>query len=120
MRAYGLAFALGITAAVINLELADLMLTALAVMAATMFLGFMFPQRPWRWLLVVAGCVPLAQLLAYFLVNQHQPPAQLYESYLGFVTGSAGAYAGSLGRRLMARLWPEMDSSPELHPKGRG
>lgn len=120
MRTYGLALALGIAAAVINLKFADLMLTALAVMAATMFLGFMFPQRPWRWLLVVAGCVPLAQLLAYFLVNLHQPATQRYESVLGFATGSVGAYGGSVGRRLIAQLWPEMDSGPELHSKNRG
>jgi hypothetical protein len=120
VRAYGLAFALGIAAAVINLKFADLMLTALAIMAATMFLGFMFPQRPWRWLLVVAGCVPMGQLLAYFSINRRQPPAQLYESCLGFAIGSVGAFGGSVGRRLIAQLWPEMDSGPELPPQGRG
>ena len=120
MRAYCIALALGVCAGFINIQLQDLMLTALSVMAFTMLLGFVFPQRPWRWLLIVAGCVPLAQLLAYLLRAERQPRVLLYESLLGFVTAAVGAYGGSVGRRLTAQLWPEMKSGPQLHTKGRG
>ena len=112
--------ALGICAAVLNLELADLLVTALSVLVFSMLLGFIFPQRSWRWLLLVAGCVPIVQLAAYVLAHQRQPRAQVYESFLGFVTATAGAYGGSVGRRMIAKLWPEMKSGPQLHSKGRG
>jgi len=120
LRAYCFAVALGICAAVLNLELADLLVTALSVLVFSMLLGFIFPQRSWRWLLLVAGCVPIVQLAAYVLAHQRQPRAQVYESFLGFVTATAGAYGGSVGRRMIAKLWPEMKSGPQLHSKGRG
>jgi hypothetical protein len=102
LRAYCFAVALGICAAVINLELADPLLTALSVLAFTMLLGFILAQRP------------------YVVAHQRQPRAQVYKSFLGFVTAAAGAHGGSVGRRLIAQLWPEMKSGPQLHSKGHG
>jgi hypothetical protein len=101
---YILAIFLGISGGVIDVDAGDLLLTALFVLAATMLLGVLRPSRPWRWILLVGACVPLVQLLAYAFLTRKPYPAQIYESCLGFLTGIAGAYGGSVLRRLMNEL----------------
>ena len=102
---YWLGAVLGLCAGLIELKFADLLLTALFVLASTMLLGAMRPQRPWQWTLMVAVFVPLVQLAAYFLRTQKPYRAQIYESFLGVVTGIAGAYGGALGRRAFGVLF---------------
>ena len=79
----------------------DLLLTAIFVLMSTMLLGALRPQRPWRWVLVVAVFVPILQLLAFLFLTEKPYRAQIYESFLGFLTGVAGAYGGSVGRRAL-------------------
>lgn len=98
---YVLAAALGIAAGVLDVRVGDLLLTALFVLASTMLLGFLRLERPWRWTLTVAVFVPLVQLLAYFLLTEKPYRAQIYESFLGFLTGIAGSYGGAMGRRAL-------------------
>lgn len=98
---YALAVILGIAAGALDVEIGDLLLTALFVLASTMFLGILRPERPWRWIVLVAAFVPLLQFLAYFFLTEKPYRAQIYEAFLGFLTGSAGAYAGSAGRRAL-------------------
>ncbi len=102
---YALGAALGIAAGVLDVKFGDLLLTALFVLASTMLLGLLRPERPWRWTLTVAVFVPLVQLLAYVLLAEKPYRAQIYESFLGFLTGIAGAYGGALGRRAVDVLW---------------
>jgi len=101
---YGLGSVLGIAAGVLDVKAGDLLLTALFVLVSTMLLGALRPERPWRWILVVGVFVPLMQLLAYWFLTEKPYPAQLYESCLGFLTGIAGAYGGSVLRRLFNEL----------------
>jgi hypothetical protein len=96
---------LGFTAGVLDVKFGDLLLTALFVLAATMLLGALRPQRPWRWTLLVGACVPVVQCAAYFLLTEKPYRAQIYESFLGFLTGIAGAYGGSAARNGLAELW---------------
>jgi hypothetical protein len=98
---YVLGVVLGIAAGLLDVKIGDLLLTALFVLASTMLLGILRPERPWRWMLVVAIFVPLLQLLAYLFLTEKPYPAQIYEAFLGFLTGTAGAYAGSAGRRAL-------------------
>jgi hypothetical protein len=70
-----------------------------------MLLGALRPQRPWRWTLTVAVFVPLLQLFAYAWMTEKPYRAQIYESFLGFLTGIAGAYAGATARKTLATLW---------------
>jgi hypothetical protein len=98
---YLLGAVLGIAAGVLDVKVGDLLLTALFVLTATMLLGFLRPQRAWRWTVTVAVFVPLVQKLAYFLFTEKPYRAQIYESFLGFLTGIAGAYGGALGRRAL-------------------
>ena len=87
------------------MKIGDLLLTALFVLASTMLLGAIRPQRPWRWTLLVAVFVPVIQFAAYLLLTEKPYRAQIYESFLGFLTGTAGAYAGSAARRGLGELW---------------
>lgn len=96
---YILGASLGACAGVLDVKVGDLLLTALFVLASTLLLGALRPQRPWRWILVVGVFVPLLQLLAYWFLTEKPYRAQIYESFLGFLTGTAGAYAGAVGRR---------------------
>ena len=89
----------------LDVKVGDLLLTALFVLATTMFLGALRPQRPWRWTLLVAAFVPIVQGLAYFGLTAKPYRAQVYESFLGFLTGIAGAYGGATARRGLAELW---------------
>jgi len=111
--AYFLAAGLGLGAGALNLKLADLLLTALCVLCFTMLLGAMYPERPWRWTLLIAGCVPLVQIAALLRSGERQPPAQIYESLLGFVTGFAGAYGGAVARRVVMELQAHRRQEPE-------
>jgi hypothetical protein len=101
---YILGALLGICAGVLDVKVGDLLLTALFVLASTMLLGALSPRRPWLWVVVVAAFVPMVQLLAYFFMTVKPYRAQIYESFLGFLTGVAGAYGGSAGRRALEEL----------------
>lgn len=96
---YALGSVLGICAGILDVKIGDLLLTALFVLASTMLLGVLRPERPWRWTITVAVFVPIVQLLAYLFLTEKPYAAQIYESLLGFLTGIAGAYGGSFLRR---------------------
>jgi len=100
-----LAVLLGLAAGMLEITINDLLVTAIFVMIATMVLGFMRPQRAWRWTLLVAVFVPLLRLAAYAVLNQRADRAQIWESALGFLTGTAGAYGGVLARRGVDELF---------------
>jgi hypothetical protein len=102
---YLLGIALGISAGMLDVKLGDLLLTALFVMLSTMLLGILRPQKPWRWTLLVGAFVPLIMLLAYFFLAEKPFPAQIYESFLGFLTGTAGAYGGAACRRAFHEIF---------------
>ena len=101
---YTLSVVFGVLAGYLDVKFGDLLLTALFVLASTMLLGALRPERPWRWTLLVGVFVPLVQLMAFFLLTQKPYRAQIYESFLGFLTGIAGAYGGSVGRKGLNEL----------------
>jgi uncharacterized membrane protein YfcA len=96
---YAVGVLLGLFAGYLDVKFGDLLLTALFVLAATMLLGALRPDRPWRWTILVGLFVPLVQLLAFFWLTQKPYRAQIYESFLGLLTGIAGAYGGAVARR---------------------
>lgn len=99
---YGIAIVLGVLCGVVHVGVRDPLLTSLAVVASTMFLGFMRPARPWRWVLLVGLFVPammsIANLMGYYRVLSR---AGLYGSALIMLPGVAGAFGGHFGRRFM-------------------
>ena len=104
-RIYVLGAILGLCAGGLDVIIGDLLLTALFILASTMLLGMLRPERPWRWTLVIAVFVPLMQFLAYWFMTEKPYRAQIWESFLGFLTGIAGAYGGALGRKALNALF---------------
>jgi len=101
---YALGSFLGVCAGLLDVKIGDLLLTALFVMAATMLLGSLRPAKPWRWVIVIASFVPALQVLAYLVMTEKPYRAQIWESFLGFLTGLVGAYAGAFMRRVVDNL----------------
>jgi hypothetical protein len=99
------AAASGAVAGWIDIRIGDLLLTAMVVLVANMLLGLLRPERPWRWVLLVGIFVPLVEFLAYFFLSEKPERAQIYESFLAFVPGIAGAYGGSVGRIVIENLF---------------
>ena len=104
---YWLAVVSGVAAGWLDIKVGDLLLTAIAVLAANMLLGFLSPRHPWRWVLLVGVFVPVVEWLAYFFLSEKPERAQIYESFLAFVPGIAGAVGGSVGRGVVDNLFPE-------------
>ena len=102
---YLLAVMLGALAGWVNIKVGDLLLTAMVVLAACMLLGILSPRKPWRWVLLVGVFVPVVEWLAYFFLSQKPERAQIYESFLAFLPGIAGAFGGALGRGLVDNLF---------------
>jgi hypothetical protein len=98
---YVVAVLFGVFAGWIDLKVGELLFTALLVVAPCMLLGALRPKGPWRWVLLVAGCVPVAELLGYVVMTQKPYRAQIYESFLAFLPGFAGAYGGALLRGVL-------------------
>jgi hypothetical protein len=102
---YLLAALFGTLAGWLDIKVGDLLLTAMVVLLANMLLGILRPRRPWRWVLLVGVFVPVVEWLAYFFLSQKPERAQIYESFLAFVPGIAGAVGGSMGRGLFDNLF---------------
>ena len=96
---YALALLLGAISGFAEVALGDLMLTGFLALFFCMVMGALRPGRPWRWVLVVCGCIPLSRLFAAGVLHMYTERAQIYEAFLSFLTGNAGAYVGSLGRK---------------------
>jgi hypothetical protein len=102
---YALAVLFGAISGFAEVAAGDLMLTGFLALFFCMMMGLLRPARPWRWTLLVCGCIPLARLLAATVLHIYTERAQIYEAFLSFITGNAGAYVGSLGRRRVEDLW---------------
>lgn len=102
---YPLAATSGALAGWLDIKVSDLLLTAMVVLAANLLLGILSPRRPWRWVLIIGVFVPVVEGLAYFLLSQKPERAQIYESFLAFLPGIAGAYGGAIGRGVVDNLF---------------
>jgi hypothetical protein len=96
---YALALLFGVLSGFAEVALGDLMVTAFLALFFCMVMGALRPGRPWRWVLIVCGCIPLSRLFAAGVLHMYTERAQIYEAFLSFITGNAGAYVGALGRK---------------------
>ena len=94
----------GALAGWLDIKVGDLLLTAMVVLAANMLLGFLSPRRPWRWVVLVGVFVPVVEWLAYLFLTQKPERAEVYESFLAFFPGIAGAFGGAIGRGVVDNL----------------
>jgi len=102
---YVLAVLTGALAGWLDVKVGDLLLTAMIVLAANMLLGFLSPVKPWRWVVIVGLFVPVVEWLAYLFLTQKPERAQIYESFLAFLPGIAGAYGGAMSRGVIDNLF---------------
>ena len=101
---YVLAAVFGIGTGCADVVVDDLLFTALLVVASCMFLGLMRPRQPWRWVVAVGVFIPLTEFAAYLVRTVKPSRAQRYGSVLAFLPGIAGAYGGSVMRRVIDNL----------------
>src|SRR3981081_2471766 len=87
-----------------DLRIDDLLFTALLVLASCMLLGLLRPSSPWRWVITVGACVPVTELAASAFLAAKPSRAQTSGSFLLFLPGIAGAYGGSMMRRVLNNL----------------
>jgi hypothetical protein len=102
---YVFAAAAGFLAGWVDIKVGDLLFTALLVLGPCMILGLMRPGRPWRWVAIVGVFVPVVELAGYILLTAKPYRAQVYESFLAFLPGIAGAYGGALMRRAIQNIF---------------
>ncbi|MBZ5684569.1 MAG: hypothetical protein LAP86_05995 [Acidobacteriia bacterium] len=101
---YLLAAACGIGTGWADVVVDDLLFTALLVVSSCILLGILRPRWPWRWVVTVGVFIPLTELAAYLIRTVKPSRAQIYGSFLAFLPGIAGAYGGSVMRRVMDNL----------------
>ena len=99
-----LAIALGALIGFAQLRWGELAIAALLVSMVTMFLGAVRPRRPWLWALLVALCVPAAQLFAWLGREQFTRGAIL-GSFALLAPAFACAYGGAVGRKVVGELF---------------
>ena len=107
----------GIFAGWVDIKVGDLLFTALLVLAPSMLLGALRPARPWRWVVTIGIFVPVVELLAYVIMTQKPYRAQIYESFLAFLPGIAGAYGGSVLRGVINSLFLEGEKKSRTEKK---
>ena len=101
---YLLAAFCGVGAGWADVAVNDLLFTALLVLASCMLLGLLRPRWPWRWVVVVGVLIPLTEGVGYFALAVKPTRAQMFGSFLAFLPGIAGAYGGSVMRRMVDNL----------------
>ena len=101
---YLLAALCGIGTGWANVVVDDLLFTALLVVVSCMLLGMLRPRWPWRWVVAVGIFVPLTELAAFLILTVKPSRSQTYGSFLAFLPGIAGAYGGSVMRRVFENL----------------
>src|SRR5438105_6951425 len=74
---YMLAALFGAISGFAEVAFGDLMLTAFLALFFCMMMGALRPGRPWRWTLVVCGCIPLARLFAAYVLHIYTERAQI-------------------------------------------
>jgi len=91
----------------VDVRVEDLLLTAVLIACACMFLGFMRAQRAWRWVVLVPLFIPLGQVLAYKVAGQRLTRMDLSETFVALIPAIAGAACGAVARNAIRRLWQE-------------
>ncbi len=104
---YVLATLFGIATGWADVQIDDLLFTALLVLSSCMLLGLLRKRWPWRWVVMVGIFVPLTELMAYLVRTVKPTHAQIYGSFLAFLPGIAGAYGGAIMRNVIDQLWTE-------------
>jgi ABC-type multidrug transport system permease subunit len=107
---YVLAVAFGLFTGWVNQTVDDALLTALCVLAFTMFLSIWKPRQPWRWMVLVWIGVPLVLAYYQFVVRWPHDRGQVYGAFLQLLAGSAGSFGGYFMRRMIDNVFLGKDA----------
>jgi hypothetical protein len=103
--AYLIAVVLGLFSGWVNQFVSDPLLTALCVLAFSMFMGVWKKQRPWRWMLIVWLGVPLMLAYYHYVVRLPHNRGQVYGAFLQILAASAGAHGGHFMRQMIDHVF---------------
>ena len=104
-----IAIALGLFSGWVNQTVDDALLTALCVLAFTMFLGVWKKRRPWRWVLLVWMGVPIVLAYYHFVVRWPHDRGQVYGAFLQLLAASAGGFGGHFMRQMIDNVFLKQD-----------
>ncbi|HEX4486599.1 MAG TPA: hypothetical protein VH088_10055 [Terriglobales bacterium] len=104
MIAYVLGILLALASGWVQVRIHDLLLTALMVLASSMLLGALKPEKPWRWAVLFLIIIPVMQLSVPFLAIEKPTRAEILESVLVFLPAVVGAYGGSVLKKAVHAL----------------
>ena len=102
-----LSTAFGLSSGIVEVEVGDLLLTALVVLALAMILGGLSSTKPWRWALLLAIFIPGARIFAATVLHRVTSRAEIYESFLVLLPAVVGVYGGFLIRQVIRTLFQE-------------
>jgi len=102
---YLLALVMGLFSGWVNQKADDALLTALCVLAFSMFMGVWKKERPWRWLLLVWIGVPVVLGWYQFVVRWPHSRGQVYGAFLQILAASAGANGGHYMREMIDNVF---------------
>ncbi len=101
---YCFSILLGIGAGLLENRVEDFLVTIVFILAVTTVLGFIRPQRPWRWMIAVAIWVPVIEFAAYIFLSQRPDRSQIWAAGFAFVAGAVGSLSGAFGRKGLNEL----------------
>jgi ABC-type multidrug transport system permease subunit len=105
LLAYPIAITLGLFSGWVNQKADDALLTALCVLAFSMFMGVWKKQQPWRWLVLVWIGVPVVLAYYQFVVGWPHNRGQVYAAFLQVLAASAGANGGHFMRQMIDNVF---------------
>jgi hypothetical protein len=104
---YVIALLSGAGVGYISVRVEDLLLSAVLIACACMFLGFMRTKHMWRWMILVPVFIPLGQLLAYKVAGQRISRLDLSGALTALFPSIAGTACGAVARKAIYHLWQE-------------
>jgi predicted membrane channel-forming protein YqfA (hemolysin III family) len=107
---YLLAIVFGLFSGWVNEKVDDALLTSLCVLGFTMILGVWKKGRPWRWLLLVWGGVPLVLAYYQYVVRWPHDRSQWWGAFLQILAASAGANGGHYMRDMIDHVFLKKDA----------
>ena len=102
-----LSTAFGLSSGIVEVEVGDLLLTALVVLAFAMILGGLSATKPWRWALLLAIFIPASRIFAATVLHRVTQRAEIYESFLVLLPAVVGVYGGFSIRQVTRTLFQE-------------
>jgi hypothetical protein len=95
---YLIALLFGVFAGYVDLHNDEVQACVLVLLVGTVLLGAWQPKHPWRWALIIGGCVPAAHIIG--TLTGHHPPykTDLAGPFLALIPALIGAYGGAVIR----------------------